>query len=205
MTTKSDNATPDKSIAAKALLRFVYREVLAGDRRKFVAKAADANTGGGARDFRFSPYDKFGGIFEKMLTGRKFENRTRDGVTVPQELLTSRVQVARANGKWVDKPIEFEPPTTARPAEGRLTRLNSYALEVPSGAAGRILLILFQTGDQKVWLSFATEAQLNSGKWEKSLTRILQDCLAESRPVNHAAQGFHDFSLGSGFCKSSGA
>lgn len=204
MTKKSDSTTPDKPISSKALLRFVYREVLAGDKRKFVAKAADAATGGGARDFRFTPYDKFEGIFEKILTGRKFENRVRNGVTTPQELLTSRVQVARANGKWVDKPIEFEPPTTARPSEGRLTRLNSFELEVPSGQTGRILLILFQTGDQRVWLSFATEAQLNSGKWEKTLTKILQDCLAEKRPAAHAAQGFHDYSLGSGFCKSSG-
>lgn len=205
MTKKPVSTAPDTAIAPKALLRFVYREVLAGDRRKFVANSADADTGGGARDFRFSPYDKFEGIFEKMLAGRRFENRTRNGVTVPQEILTSRVQVARANGKWVDKPIEFEPPTTARPNEGRLTRLNSYELEVPTGAVGKILLMLFQTGDGQVWLSFATETQLNSGRWEKTLTKILQDCLAERRPVNHAAQGFHDFSLGSGFCKSSGA
>ena len=204
MTTKSDSTPQTTSIEANALLRFVYREVLAGDLRKFVAQSADATTGGGARDFRFSPYDKFEGIFEKILTGRKFENRTRNGVTTPEEIFTSRVQVARANGKWVGMPIEFEPPTTARPSEGRLTRLNSFQLDVPSGDTGRILLILFQTGDQRVWLSFATEAQLHAKKWEKSLTKILLDCIAERRPVNHAAQGFHDFSIGSGFCKSSG-
>lgn len=204
MTTKSDDSKQDASSASTTLLRFVYREVLPGDKLKFAANSARATSGGGARDFRFSPYDSFEGIFEKMLTGRKTVGRSRNGVQTPEVILTSTVQVSQPKSKWVEKAIEFEPPTTARVNEGRLTRLSSYGLVVPSGNTGRILLILFQTGDQKLWLSFATEAELKTGVWEQTLTKILQDCLAEKRPAKHAAQGFHDFILGSGFCKSSG-
>jgi len=39
--------------------RFVFKELKDGDLRKFTATSADANSGGGARDQRFSPYDKF--------------------------------------------------------------------------------------------------------------------------------------------------
>jgi hypothetical protein len=204
MNQKQANQKTGSAVAPSSLLRYVFREVLAGDTRKFKAQSNDATTGGGARDFRFRPYDKFGGIFEQMLSSRKTELRLRDGVRVPQELYTSRVRVVGQNGAYVDKPIEFEPPTTARPDEGRLTRLSSYGLEVPSGNGGRILLLLYQTGDSQLWLNFVTQQQLEAGLWDATLTKLLLNCLNAPRAQNHAAQGFHDFALGSDFCKSAG-
>lgn len=202
MTQKQDNSKTPVSIAPDSILRIVFREVLSGDRRKFEAKSNDASTGGGARDFRFSPYDKFDGIFERMLTGRRSEMRTRDRKKISEEIYTSSVNVEKANGLVITKTIEFEPPTTARPNEGRLTRLNHYGLEVPNNNEGRILLLLYQTGDTRLWLNFATENQLQQGAWDENLTDLLLPCLNAPRASSHAAQGFHDLALSSSFCKS---
>lgn len=202
MTQEQDNSKTSAAIAPNALLRLVFREVLSGDRRKFEANSNNANTGGGARDFRFSPYDKFDGIFERMLTDRRKESRTRNGKKISEEIYTSFVNVVKANGSAITKTIEFEPPTTARPNEGRLTRLNHYGLEVPSINEGRILLLLYQTGDTRLWLNFVTENQLQQGVWDENLTNLLLPCLNAPRASSHAAQGFHDLELSSRFCKS---
>lgn len=204
LTQKQDNSGASSTFAPEALLRLVFREVLSGDRRKFQAKSNDTKSGGGARDFRFTPYGKFDGIFEKMLTVSRTEERTRGKKKTMVNIYTSTVNVVKADGSMGTKTIEFEPPTTRRPNEGRLTRLNHYSLEVPSNNEGRILLLLYQTGDKRLWLTFATENQLQQGVWDKNLTDLLLNCLNAPRGLRHAAQGFHDLALGNRFCKSKG-
>lgn len=187
------------------LVRLVYRQVLPGDVRKFEGTANTSPSGGGARDFRFSPYSKFQGIFERMLTGRKSEPRIRLQVTTLTTIYTSTVCVTDATGVTTTKTIEFEPPTDSRGDEGRLTRLNAYGLSVPTGAPSRVLLLLYQTGDGSLFLNFATEADLLNNVWEASVTRRLLGCLNERRPAAHAVQGFFDLATGDSYCKSNGA
>lgn len=204
MTQGLANVKTGETVAAEALLRLVFREVLSGDRRKFRAKSNDANSGGGARDFRFSPYEKFDGVFERMLSGRSTVLRSRNGVKTPEEIYTSSVNVVKADGNTALKKIVFEPPTTARKNEGRLTQLNHYGLDVPSEEEGRIVLLLYQTGNSKLWLTFATEQQLQGDVWDEEITHLLLNCLNAPRPYTHAAQGYYDIALGSRFCKAKG-
>lgn len=194
-----------KTYGANELVRLVYREVLPGDVAKFAGKANITQSGGGARDFRFRPYFKFQGIFEKLLSGRKTETRIRNGVPTPEVIYTASVSVVDASGAATTRPIEFEPPTTARENEGRLPRLNAYGLLVPSGNCGRVLLLLYQTGNSQLFLNFATEQDLRNNLWDQTVTRHLLDCLEEERPVSHAAQGFFDLETGESYCKCSGS
>jgi hypothetical protein len=197
-------ATSSRAFEANALVRLVYREVLPGDVAKFAGKSNITQSGGGARDFRFRPYSKFQGIFERLLSGRKTESRSRDGAPTPTLIYTDTLSVIDANGGATTRPIEFEPPTTAREDEGRLPRLNAYGLVVPSGNFGRVMLVLYQTGNGALFLNFATEADLRNNVWDTTVTNHLLDCLAEKRPISHAAQGFFDLATGESFCKCSG-
>lgn len=193
-----------KAFQADELVRLVYREVLPGDVAKFAGKSNTAPSGGGARDFRFSPYSKFQGIFEKLISGKKTEPRRRNGMSTDTLILTGKVTVTDASQVAREKTIEFEPPTTARGDEGRLPRLNAYGMSVPSGNCGRILLLLYQTGSRQLFLNFATEQELRSGVWDPTVTLHLLGCLSERRPVSHAAQGFFDLATGESYCKCSG-
>jgi hypothetical protein len=204
LTTGSPARASARTFGANELVRLVYREVLPGDVAKFAGKSNITQSGGGARDFRFRPYYKFQGIFEKLLSGRKTETRIRNGVPTPTLIYKDTLSVIDAIGGATVRPIEFEPPTTAREDEGRLPRLNAYGLVVPSGNFGRVLLLLYQTGRGALFLSFATEADLLNNVWDVTVTHHLLDCLNESRPENHAAQGFFDLQTGISFCKCRG-
>ena len=194
-----------RNFAPAELVRLVYREVLPGDVAKFQGKSNLTPSGGGARDFRFRPYSKFQGIFEKLLSGRKTETRIRKGLPTATLIYTDTVTVTDATGTASTRQIEFEPPTTAREDEGRLPRLNAYGMVVPTGAVGRVLLLLYQTGNGSLFLNFATETDLRAGAWNATVARHLLDCLDEERPASHAAQGFFDLSSGESFCKSKGS
>jgi len=183
------------------VLRLVFREVLPGDRRKFIAQSADSPSGGGARDFRFSPYDRFEDVFELMFPGRETKTRRRNGHDVDIEIYTGRVSIWGRGETLL--PLEFEPPTSARPNEGRLTRLNHLGLVVPT-EAGRVLLVLYETDDNRLWMAFATEESLQARQWHRVVNDFLLSCLERDRPANHAAQGFLDLVTGKQYCKSSG-
>ena len=59
--------------------RFVYKELKAGDLRKFEAASADSGTGGGARDQRFSPGGTFAPVFSKIFPSATPRQRTEWG------------------------------------------------------------------------------------------------------------------------------
>src|SRR4029079_6724773 len=65
--------------ADSAVARVVFREIVPGDLRKVEADAQDAGTGGGARDLRFRPYEKFAPVFSVLLPERVQEMRKRGG------------------------------------------------------------------------------------------------------------------------------
>tara|TARA_R110002033_G_scaffold84993_1_gene135428 strand:+ start:3981 stop:4580 length:600 start_codon:yes stop_codon:yes gene_type:complete len=186
------------SFSDDQVVRMVYREVMPGDRRKFVAESNDSPSGGGARDFRYRPYESFEGIFEKMLSNIKIIERKRNGVQTNIEILSSRVQVIKGSSSVI-KDIEFEPPTDARGNEGRLTRLSRYELEVTPESEGRTFLLLYQVGSGELFLTFASEQSLNAECWDERITGILLDCLYAKCPG--AKQGFHDFEAHTSFCK----
>ncbi|HIF5880018.1 TPA: hypothetical protein ACX3FY_004164 [Vibrio parahaemolyticus] len=186
------------SFSDDQVVRMVYREVMPGDRRKFVAQSNDTPSGGGARDFRYRPYGSFEGIFEKMLSNRKTIARRRNGIQTNIEIHSSRVQVIKG-ASTVIKEIEFEPPTDARGDEGRLTRLSHYELEVTPESEGRTFLLLYQVGSGELFLTFASEQSLHAELWDENITEILLDCLYAK--CRGAKQGYHDFEMNTSFCK----
>jgi hypothetical protein len=184
------------------LKRLVFREVLDGDVKKFAAKSNISGTGGGARDFRYRPYDDFDDVFSRILTDHKKEKRTRDEQPVDVVTYFGKGTYRGPNGDEPDKVLQFEPPTTARPNEGRLTRLSSLGLTVPKGE-GRVFLLIWQMDDDAVWLGFATQKQLEANAWYQKINDFLLECMNAKRPVNNAAQGFIDFERSKHFCNSS--
>jgi hypothetical protein len=186
-------------VNSSAVKRVVFREVLPGDVLKFAAKSNKTKSGGGARDFRYNPYDKFDDVFGRLLKGRRQEDRVRNKITTSVTVYENKAGLCTPSGVVPGKTLEFEPPTSAREGEGRLTRLNSLGLSVPKNQ-GRVFLMVWQTDDGKVWFGFATENELQSGKWHASINDFLLSCMTAKRRHGNAAQGFIDFEQGSQFC-----
>ena len=67
------------------IARIVFREILDGDRRKFVAKSNDTDTGGGARDIRFRSWTKLKTVFRRMFPHVRHLSRRRDGKPVTED------------------------------------------------------------------------------------------------------------------------
>jgi len=173
------------------IIRIVFKEILAGDRRKFEAASNyDPSAGGGARDLRFSPYDKFGPVFERM-----FSHKDARGVCC---------------GKfyWVENDREhsgdsfFHPPTTARPYEGRIANVDKCLPtgSLPSEDNGTAILLLVEDCNNKVWPHFTTDHSLDTEDWNDIVKRIILNCLHGKRREGTSMVGFADFEHNEYFC-----
>lgn len=171
--------------------RIIFREVMDGDLRKFTATAAPSGTGGGARDLRFRPFSKFDGVFARTLPGRQVVERTRNGARDDIEIYTGVANVVRSNNSSSKKKISFEPPTTARPDEGRLARVHDLNLDVPEGE-GRLLILIIQDSNDDLIITFFSERDLASGQWHEAVTAFFKDVFAKPATTN-ATQGYIDF------------
>lgn len=67
---------------AGQVARILYKELVEGDLRKLQAKSNDADTGGGARDFRFGSYKTLLPVIKQMFPQIVKENRKRGGQIV---------------------------------------------------------------------------------------------------------------------------
>ena len=186
----SSSATSPTGVA-----RILYREIVPGDLRKVVAESNDSDTGGGARDFRFGDFGKLEPIIRKMFPHILKRRRRRSGQHV-------EVEIFRGTFHWnfdgVDehKDVDFEPPTTARPSEGRITRVHEQpccALErIPKLSEGnKVLLLLVQRNDGSVWPHFIEEASLSKpGAWDSRVAKELLDCIHRKRAVKMTVIGY---------------
>ena len=166
-------------------LRFVYKRIVPGDIRKLSADSADSGTGGGARDLRFNPADKFWPVFEQMFTkvpGKKFLDATliwSDGATTTTEVA---------------------PPTPSRSNEARITRVNACCPEnqLPSGTE-ESLFILIQTVEG-TYAFFMTRQDILSSGFTSELESFLIRALEYSENTK-VPTGFvdlaHDFQYSS--------
>lgn len=180
--------------------RVLYREIVEGDFRKFEAKSNDSDSGGGARDLRFRPYDKLKGTVELMFPQ-----------IVTEQTGKRKIQVRKGVFQWLDsnggehsKDAYFYPPTDSRPGEWRLARVHEhpcFTRRLPPTNQGRILVLLTQLTDGKVWPSFATERDLQTNKnWNTAVATALLNCINASRPSNKVATGFYDFQSTMKYC-----
>ncbi len=173
--------------------RVVFKQVVEGDFRKFRAQSNDADTGGGARDLRFRPYDEFVKVFRCLFPAVRVEKRKRGGEMADVEILVGRFHWWD-DGKVASKEATFEPPTDARPNEGRIPVVYQYPPfnELPPTNEGRMVVLLIQRADDSVWPHFATEDSLRSGCWEDSVARAILRSLDARRAANQVARGYID-------------
>lgn len=185
---------------AAGVKRVVFKEVVEGDFRKFEAQSNDADSGGGARDLRFRPYDEFEEVFRHLFPDIRTEKRKRNGKKVDVEILVGRLHWLEG-GKHRSKEATFEPPTDARPNEGRIPIVHTYPPfnVLPPTNQGRMVLLLVQHDDDTVWPAFATEDSLRSGAWQDSVSGPILRSLDSKRPANQVARGYVDFENGKAY------
>lgn len=178
-------------MAGANVKRIIFREVMDGDLKKFTATAAPSGTGGGARDLRFRPFDKFDGVFARALPGREIVDRRREGQREEIEIYTANANIVRSNNESFKKAISFEPPTTARPNEGRLARVHDLNLDVPEGE-GRLLILIIQDAKDQLIITFFSEKDLESRTWHSTVNDFFKEVFAKPGGTN-ATQGYIDF------------
>ncbi len=185
---------PDEIIAKpRGVKRVVFKQIVEGDFRKFVAQSNDTDSGGGARDLRFRPYDEFVKVFRLLFPVVRHAKRRRNGGMVDVEIL-----VGKFHWPGGSKEATFEPPTDARPNEGRVPVVHTYPpfSKLPATNQGKMVLLLVQRDDDTVWPEFATEESLRSGKWHKSVAQPILRSLDAERASNQVARGYIDFATG---------
>lgn len=191
---------------AGQVARILYKEIVEGDLRKIQAQSNDADTGGGARDFRFGSYNTLLPVIKRMFPQTVKENRKRGKQIVEIDVFKGEFSWRNEQGNVVKKDSFFEPPTDARPSEGRIARVHEYGCFdtslVPKGGEGnRVLLLLIQLHDGSVWPFYAEEQTLRTkGKWDPVVARELLACLDATRPAHQAAIGYRDFTNVGRYC-----
>jgi hypothetical protein len=177
--------------------RVVFKQIVEGDFRKFVAQSNDAETGGGARDLRFRPFDEFVEVFRLLFPAVRREKRRREGGMIDIEILVGRLHWFDG-GNDASKEATFEPPTDARPNEGRLPIVHKYPPfnHLPSTDKGRMVLLLVQRDDDTVWVEFASEDSLRSGEWHDAVAQPILRSLDAKRGFKQVARGFIDLMSG---------
>ena len=185
---------------ARTPARVLYREIVEGDFRKFDARSNDSDSGGGARDLRFRPYDKLKSTVQLMFPQSVTETTGKRTIQVQKGVF----QWLDASGTQHSKDAFFYPPTDSRPGEWRLARVHEhqcFTQKMPRTNQGRILVLLTQLADGTVWPSFATEHDLRTNKnWNPAVAKALLDCLNARRPSNKVATGFSDFQSTTNYC-----
>ena len=190
-----------------AVKRFVFKELKDGDLRKFRAESADVDTGGGARDQRFSPYQKFDPLFAAMFKKREtVKQKSSDASIRDSEVYVADVAVhiedTRAKpteqgvveyegAHYFVQTLKYWPPTLARPHEGRLGQVSRLKL-VPPSDEGRVFLMIFEDNTPlSPRIAFVTETAIREESWEASINTFFKYVMA--MPITaEAIMGYKD-------------
>mgnify|MGYP006916097980 CR=1 FL=1 len=164
--------------------RIIYKKIVAGDILKSIAQSNKSDTGGGARDLRFSPAEQFQQEFSLM-----FPNCEGDKIT---GTFTWR------NGQQTNVTIHL--PTNSRPNELRIGTINKCIPDeyFPESAEDFILLLI-QTEDDLVHPEFITEWSLSNDNWDRNVKAELLSGLNAKRSKNNTPMGFIDYETGERF------
>lgn len=160
------------------VLRCIYKKIAPGDLRKFSATSNDKQSGGGARDLRFSPADRFFPEFKRMFPTENQEGNL-SGLFYWEDHEATSVVISK--------------PTKARPTEIRISNINVCFPDshVPGSADDCILLLIEEEGG-KVYPYFTSEVSLESKKWNSSFAKPIIDGLNAQRSKNTSPMGFVD-------------
>ena len=144
-------------------------------------------------------------MIKQMFPQTVQEMRRRNNQPLRVDIFKGQFSWYDANQNVMSKEAYMEPPTSARPGEGRIARIHEYpcfdASKVKIGVGNRVLLLLIQLHDGSVWPYYAEEKTLRSkGMWDPVVAKELLDCLDAERPVNQAVLGFRDFTNAGRYC-----
>lgn len=178
----------------KGVERIFYREIVEGDRRKFVAKSADAKSGGGARDLRVN-HKSFAPVMAQLLPDTADRKRRSSTITVHR----GPVEWLDADGQVHTDVLEYWPPTDSRPSEGRLAQIDKIGAmwSLPPISKGRLFLLITQQEDGVRHLRIATEGGIERGN--ALISSHIDRCIS-STPDHHAVLGYMDFTTGKTYC-----
>ncbi|MFH9069693.1 hypothetical protein [Streptomyces alboflavus] len=182
------------------ILRVIYKQLSPGDLRKLRAKSNDAQTGGGARDFRL-PYRAFDPVMRKLLPQTRQEERRRNGARTTVDFHWGPVKFG-TRGKEIEVVnLDWESPTDARPTEGRISRIHThFNLPKEDPEFGAVLFLIMQH-ETEVRAHYAYERDLRDGKWNSELTQHILACMDNpNRRARSLAQGFIDCVEGLKYC-----
>lgn len=190
--------------------RILYKQISLADIRKILAQSNDSKTGGGARDFRFGSYPKVAPIVMRMFPKQEVVNRRRNGVTALTTIYSGHFYWTDQQNNVHSTISYFEPPTDARPTEGRLASVNEQPCldpkRMPISLQGyrednRIFLLLIQLLDDSVWPFYAEERTLRiTGMWDPRVSQRMLQCIDAERRSDVLTIGFFDFVNGESYC-----
>jgi hypothetical protein len=192
--------------SSNQVARILFKEIVPGDLRKIHAQSNDTPSGGGARDFRFGAFSRLQPAIAKMFPYTATEERRRGGRRECIDVYKGHFSWRDSRGNVQNKESFFEPPTDARPSEGRIARVHEYGCFdtslMPLGDTGnRVILLLIQLNDNSVWPYYAEERTLRvTGIRDTLVAEVLLGCLDAQRPAGYAAIGFRDFITGEYYC-----
>jgi len=184
------------------VLRVVFQEILEGDRRKFAAESNDSDSGGGARDLRYNDA-QFGPVLRQMFPDSESTTRRRKGMSTTVTVHRGRVWTAHEGKQDQHSDVIYEPPTTARPSEGRLTRVHEMPgliENLPDDNGQQLFLLLVQQDDGRVYAHFATLDELT--KWHSAVYDPVAACAVAAQVSDRKAVGWIDFLSNQSYCHS---
>ena len=185
--------------------RILYKEIVPGDIRKILAQSNDSRSGGGARDFRFGSYNSLLPVIQEMFPNQ-IQQRRKRGILEQIDVFQGEFFWHNSKGGVERKKSFFEPPTDARPSEGRIVRVHEYECFdtnlLPKGGEGnRVLLLLIQLYNKAVWPYYAEEESLRTkGRWDPVVANEILSCLDAGRAPNRAVIGYRDFTSMDRYC-----
>lgn len=157
----------------------LYKKIVPGDIRKFFAESNDTASGGGARDLRLSPADKFFPILKRLFP------KAGIGNTFTGELYWENEKNTK---------VTIHSPTNSRPNEVRIAKIHECfpKSKIPSDANDCILLFV-QDEEGKVWPYFISEYSLKHDDWHEVVKKGILRGLNAKRSSSVSAAGFIDF------------
>lgn len=163
----------------------VYKKIVEGDLKKFFAQSNITQTGGGARDLRFSPASSFFPVFQRMFKSLK-EDGTISGYF-----------------SWAEHPpteVVIHPPTNSRPNEVRIARVHECFPDkyIPQSVGDCILILILDAND-KVWPYFITEKSLREDDWHPKIREDILNGLNAKRGANSSPMGYIDLEHGGSY------
>lgn len=194
------NTLPEAGEAPVGVHRVVYKELLPGDRRKLRGESNDADTGGGARDLRF-PFKGFDDVFRTLLPRDGYETRKRKGertqVRVRKgDVYVDHVDEVAAKETTSKHDMVWEPPTNARPTEGRIVRVHESPATrdlLDTDPDDRVFILFIQNDKDELRVHYAYETELRSGVWAPAVAKPILEHLDGHRRSNVAVAGYIDF------------